>query len=371
MLPVRLILAAAAALFLGAAPATAQPVQAKTVSACGTPGNTPVVGSSYPLTMDETGVLCTNASGGGGGGASATAAVNGTVAVVAGTDKPVAIDLFSSTSVLVKDTTGTPIDWTAPVAVTQSGTWNVGLSTGANVIGSISNTAFGATQSGTWTVQPGNTVNTTAWLVTGAGNGPVAAGTAQTGSMLGGVVYNSTLPTLTTGQQVAQQSDASGNTRVLLTGDSSTPNDDIANASALGRMQRAGAAGQNSFLGVVQYQFDGSTWDRVRTIEGAYSASTGATATATAPASSTRLSTNTTANAIKTGAGSLERVCVGVPGTAANTISLYDALTVTGTAIAVIDTTTRGCLEYNIRFTTGLTAITATGTAADLVIGWR
>ena len=52
------------------------------------------------------------------------------------------------------------------VAATQSGTWNVGLSTGANVIGSIANTAFGitgalptganviggVTQSGTWTV---------------------------------------------------------------------------------------------------------------------------------------------------------------------------------------------------------------------------
>lgn len=33
----------------------------------------------------------------------------------------------------------------------------------------IANTAFAATQSGTWTVEPGNTVNTTAWLVTGAG----------------------------------------------------------------------------------------------------------------------------------------------------------------------------------------------------------
>lgn len=36
--------------------------------------------------------------------------------------------------------------------------------------GSIANTSFGATQSGTWTVQPGNTANTTPWLVT-AGQG--------------------------------------------------------------------------------------------------------------------------------------------------------------------------------------------------------
>jgi len=33
----------------------------------------------------------------------------------------------------------------------------------------FSNTSIAATQSGTWTVQPGNTANTTAWLVTGTG----------------------------------------------------------------------------------------------------------------------------------------------------------------------------------------------------------
>lgn len=77
---------------------------------------------------------------------------------------------------------------TNPVAATQSGTWNVGtvsavtsitnaLPTGANVLGrvGIDQTTPGTTnlvaagQSGTWTVQPGNTANTTAWLVTGTG----------------------------------------------------------------------------------------------------------------------------------------------------------------------------------------------------------
>jgi hypothetical protein len=44
-------------------------------------------------------------------------------------------------------------------AVTQSGTWNVGLSTGSNAIGSITNTSFASTQSGTWTVDLGATDN--------------------------------------------------------------------------------------------------------------------------------------------------------------------------------------------------------------------
>ena len=66
----RILLALAGALALLAphAPARAQVVSAQTVSACGTPNNTPVVGNSYPMTMDTTGTLCTVAGGGGGGG---------------------------------------------------------------------------------------------------------------------------------------------------------------------------------------------------------------------------------------------------------------------------------------------------------------
>lgn len=60
--------------------------------------------------------------------------------------------------------------------VSQSGAWSVALTgsmpalaAGSNTIGSIANSAFGATQSGIWTVQPGNTANTTPWLVSLAG----------------------------------------------------------------------------------------------------------------------------------------------------------------------------------------------------------
>ena len=66
------------------------------------------------------------------------------------------------------------------------------------------------TQSGTWTVQPGNTANTTAWLVKDNSLGTVAAGTAGTQSSLIGGVYNTSLPTLTNGQQAALQADSSG-----------------------------------------------------------------------------------------------------------------------------------------------------------------
>jgi len=74
------------------------------------------------------------------------------------------------------------------------------------------NTAFSvnAAQSGTWTVQPGNTANTTPWLVNDSSNGTVTPGTAASKSSLIGAIYNSTLPTLTTGQQAALQADSSG-----------------------------------------------------------------------------------------------------------------------------------------------------------------
>jgi hypothetical protein len=60
-----LLTAALATCFPAFAPVTvlADTVGAVTVSACGTPPNTPVVGGSYPLTMDTTGRLCDGASG--------------------------------------------------------------------------------------------------------------------------------------------------------------------------------------------------------------------------------------------------------------------------------------------------------------------
>lgn len=66
-----LTLLGALALLVPHAPARAQIVYAQTVSACGTPNNTPVTGNSYPVTQDGTGKLCTSASGGSGSNAAA------------------------------------------------------------------------------------------------------------------------------------------------------------------------------------------------------------------------------------------------------------------------------------------------------------
>lgn len=93
--------------------------------------------------------------------------------------------------------------------VSQNGTWNVALSAGSNLVGTVKigdgtnvgtvkaastaavasdtalvvaispNNTVASTQSGTWTVQPGNTANTTAWLVTSGGNAATFNGQAS------------------------------------------------------------------------------------------------------------------------------------------------------------------------------------------------
>jgi hypothetical protein len=67
-------------------------------------------------------------------------------------------------SAVTQPVSGTFWQTTQPV----SGTVTVTQGTAANLNATVTGTVA-ATQSGTWTVQPGNTANTTAWLVTGTG----------------------------------------------------------------------------------------------------------------------------------------------------------------------------------------------------------
>ena len=92
--------------------------------------------------------------------------------------------------------------------------------------GSIGNTTFASTQSGTWTVQPGNTANTTAWLIDARGN--VASGAADSGNPVKvGGRYNSTPPTLTDGQRGDVQLDVSGNLKINLATRLDSTNDSV------------------------------------------------------------------------------------------------------------------------------------------------
>lgn len=82
--------------------------------------------------------------------------------------------------------------------------------------------------------------------------------------------------------------------------------------------------------------------------------------------------TTATTTLVKSGAGVLHAVIVNTKGTVASTVTVYDALTATGTPVAIIDSLNlSGTFEYDIIFATGLTIVT-TGTAApDVTVSYR
>lgn len=83
---------------------------------------------------------------------------------------------------------------------------------------------------------------------------------------------------------------------------------------------------------------------------------------------STHITTNTTTT-IRTGSGVLHAISINTKGATANTATVYDNSAGSGTVIAVIDTTAQvQTLFYDIAFNTGLTIVTATGTAGDLTV---
>lgn len=102
-------------------------------------------GASAPLSCELDGTLRTSAGGGGGGTVDQGTGNGGS----------------------------SPWSITGTVAATQSGGWTVGIT------GTVA-----ATQSGTWTVQPGNTANTTPWLMNIGqwGSNNVLAGNGATGT---------------------------------------------------------------------------------------------------------------------------------------------------------------------------------------------
>ena len=82
------------------------------------------------------------------------------------------------------------------------------------------------------------------------------------------------------------------------------------------------------------------------------------------------INTNTTST-VKSGAGVLKRIVVNKVGALLNTCTIYDNTTATGTIIGTIDPHTHMVFEYDVVFNTGLTIVTATGTAADLTIVYQ
>jgi hypothetical protein len=82
------------------------------------------------------------------------------------------------------------------------------------------------------------------------------------------------------------------------------------------------------------------------------------------------LSANATTT-IKSGEGVLHAIAINTKGATGNTATIYDNTSGSGTKIATIDTTSQiQTLLYDINFTTGLTIVLASGTAADLTVSY-
>lgn len=110
-------------------------------------------------------------------------------------------------------------------------------------------------QAGTWTVQPGNTANTTPWLITGG----VASGATDSGNpvKMGGV-NNTTQPTFTDGQRGDLQIDTRGNLKTVLYGKDGVNNVGVTTAFTDSQSNATNALTVGSFPRV----YNGSTWDR-------------------------------------------------------------------------------------------------------------
>jgi hypothetical protein len=74
---------------------------------------------------------------------------------------------------------------------------------------------------------------------------------------------------------------------------------------------------------------------------------------------------------IRTGRGVLHGITINTKGASSNVITVYDGLSAGGTLLATIDSTVDPTIFlYDITFTTGLTIVIATGTAAKVTVSW-
>ncbi len=80
--------------------------------------------------------------------------------------------------------------------------------------------------------------------------------------------------------------------------------------------------------------------------------------------------TTATTTAVKASAGVLVSITVNTAG-AGSTITLYDNTAASGTKIATLTSAAQTTLIYNVAFSTGLTAVTASGTPADITVSYR
>ena len=224
--------------------------------------------------------------------------------------------------------------------------------TGSSLNVNVSNASLAATQSGTWNV---NNISGTVSLPTGA-----STATLQTTGNTSLNSIDTKTPSLSSGRVPVES-----NLVQALT-------DSQLRATPVPVSFTRLASGTDSVSAV-----QSGTWN-INNISGAVSLPTGAATESTLAALSNKfnnnyenINTNTTTT-VKSGSGVLKRIVVNMAGAYSNTCTIYDNTSGTGTIIGTIDPVhTQIVFEYDVVFNTGLTIVTATGTAADLTIVYQ
>lgn len=243
------------------------------------------------------------------------------------------------------------------IAGTAVATGNGVVSAGVQRVAIASdNTAFStnSVQSGTWTVQPGNTANTTPWLVQ-------ARGWASPSSMgcSSGVTCNFWLSQ--TGAMNVQIRGADATSFVTITTPAAGQSSGNNGMLVTDLLKNAAAGGGTSMDPKISIQnlTDSISGRGVQTVEDGGS-------------SYRHITTNTTTD-VKASAAILRSVCVNTKGASANTLTIYDNTTGgTSNVFAVIDTTAGpACWKYEAGMANGIQIATATGTPPDVTVIFR
>lgn len=332
-------------------------------------------------------------------------------------------------SPVLADTAGAAIDWTAPSPImgvdgatiaTVANPFPVQVQVGSNAIGSVTATGTGTAASpatgllsiqglqaddaalgatATNPVPVGGKYNATlptytdgdrtqaqfaangALLIGGTGSAATpatavmsiqgfvaddaAAGT--TNPIAIGGRYNVTLPSYTDGDRVQAQFDVNGLLRSLSNGLAVAGSDTQSNTLML--PGRSNTPGNSGLWGMGGFLFNGSTWDRTRTITASFGVATGVAAVEMAGSTFNYISTATTTQ-VKSGAGILHKIIINTP--VAGTISLIDNTAGSTVNIGIITMTADVKpyeLTYDLGFTTGLRIITSV--ASDVTVVYR
>lgn len=192
-----------------------------------------------------------------------------------------------------------------------------------------------------------------------------AAGT--TNPIAVGGRYNVTLPSYTDGDRVQAQFDVNGLLRSLSNGLAVAGSDTQSNTLML--PGRSNTPGNSGLWGMGGFLFNGSTWDRARTITASFGVATGVMAVEQAGSTFAYIASATTTQ-VKSGAGILHKIIINTP--VAGTISLIDNTAGSTVNIGLITMTADLKpyeLVYDLAFATGLRIITSV--ASDVTVVYR